>query len=186
MIESELIADLKDKMTKTLNVLENDLKGLRTGRASVNLLDPVSVEAYGSRMPISQVGTITSPDAKTLTIQLWDKSMVKPVEKAITDANLGLTPNTDGQLIRLTIPSLTEQRRKDLAKLASKYAETSKISLRNIRRDGIELIKKIEKAKEIAEDTMHSLQEKIQKLTDEFVVKIDKIVELKEKEIMTV
>ncbi|WP_419235277.1 ribosome recycling factor [Rickettsia endosymbiont of Nabis limbatus] len=178
--------NLQDKMDKALKVLDHELKGLRTGRASVNLLDSVTVEAYGDRMPLSQVASLTAPDAQTINVQVWDKSMVSSVEKAITVANLGLTPSSDGQLIRLPIPALTEERRKALAKLAHKYGEDTKISLRNIRRDGNEELKKMEKDNIIAKDEHHSLAEQVQKLTDEYSSKVDLAIKQKEQEIMTV
>ncbi|HJD65327.1 MAG TPA: ribosome recycling factor [Rickettsia endosymbiont of Diachasma alloeum] len=178
--------NLQDKMDKALKVLDHELKGLRTGRASVNLLDSVTVEAYGDRMPLSQVASLTTPDARTINVQVWDKSMVSSVEKAITVANLGLTPSSDGQLIRLPIPALTEERRKELAKLAHKYGEDTKISLRNIRRDRNEELKKMEKDNIIAKDEHHSLAEQVQKLTDEYSSKVDSAIKQKEQEIMTV
>ena len=178
--------NLQEKMDKALKVLDHELKGLRTGRASVNLLDSVAVEAYGSKMPLSQVASLTTPDARTINVQVWDKSMVSSVEKAITVANLGLTPSSDGQLIRLPIPALTEERRKELVKLAHKYGEDTKISLRNIRRDGNEELKKLEKENIIAQDEHHNLSEQVQKLTDEYSSKVDSAIKQKEQEIMTV
>ncbi len=186
MDQVTLKKNLQEKMDKALKVLDHELKGLRTGRASVNLLDSVTVEAYGDRMPLSQVASLTTPDARTINVQVWDKSMVSSVEKAITVANLGLTPSSDGQLIRLPIPALTEERRKELAKLAHKYGEDTKISLRNIRRDGNEELKKMEKDNIIAKDEHHSLAEQVQKLTDEYSNKVDSSIKQKEQEIMTV
>lgn len=180
------IDELKNRMDKAIKVLEHELKGLRTGRASVNLLDPVVVEAYGDRMHISQLGTISTPDAKMIVVQVWDKSLVKAVEKAIADANLGLNPASDGQNIRLPIPALSEERRKELAKLAGKYGENSKIAIRNVRRDGMEDLKKLEKAGEISEDELHSIGEEIQKLTDKEIENVDKIVKSKEQEITSI
>ncbi|XVN40621.1 MAG: ribosome recycling factor [Rickettsia endosymbiont of Argas persicus] len=186
MDRETLKKNLQEKMDKALKVLDHELKGLRTGRASVNLLDSVSVEAYGSKMPLSQVSTLSTPDARTINVQVWDKAMVKAVEKAISEANLGLTPATDGQLVRLPVPALNEERRRDLAKLAHKYGEETKISLRNIRRDGNEELKKMEKDNIIAKDDHHSLSEQVQKLTDEYTGKVDEIIKQKEQEIMTV
>jgi ribosome recycling factor len=186
MDKTVLKKDLNERMNKALNVLDHELKGLRTGRASVNLLDSVTVEAYGSRMPLSQVSSLSTPDARTIAVQVWDKAMVKLIEKAITEASLGLTPAADGQLIRIAIPSLTEERRKELAKLAHKYGESAKISLRNIRRDGNEELKKLEKNNIIAKDEHHNLSEEIQKLTDEFSNKVDHQVKQKEQEILTI
>lgn len=176
----------QEKKQKTLESLENELNGLRTGRASVKLLDPIRVDVYRDRMPISQIGTIATSDAKTLSIQVWDKAVVKAVEKAIVDANLGLTPNTDGQLIRLNIPPLTEERRKEYVKLAHKYGENSKISIRNIRRDAMDAIRTLLKDSIISEDESAIASDKIQKITDEFINKIDKQISLKEKEIMAI
>jgi ribosome recycling factor len=186
MDKKSLMQDLKNRMEGALKVFDNELKGLRTGRASVNLLDPVVVEAYGSRMPLSQVGTISTPDAKTITVQVWDKTMVKTAEKAIADANLGLNPVSDGQLIRLSIPPLNEERRKDLVKLAHKYGENSKISLRNVRRDGMDDLKKLEKDFGMPKDEAHSVGEEVQKLTDDYSKKVDDMVKAKESEILTI
>jgi len=184
--KATIISGLKTKMESTMRVLDHELKGLRTGRASVNLLDPVVVEAYGNRVPLSQVATVSTPDARMIAVQVWDKTMVKTVEKAITEANLGLNPAADGQIIRLPIPALNEERRKDLVKLAHKYAENTKIAIRNIRRDGMETLKKMEKDNDIAKDEHHSLSEDVQKLTDDFVNKIDTEIKQKEREIMTI
>jgi ribosome recycling factor len=178
--------ELSEKMDKALAVLDKELSGLRTGRASTNLLDPVVVEVYGSRMPISQVGTLSTPDAKTITVQVWDKAMVKTVEKAIADANLGLNPSSDGQLIRMALPILSEERRKELVKIAHKYAENTKIALRNIRRDGMDTLKKMEKDNQISKDEHHDFAEEIQKLTDDFITKIDSITKQKEHEILNI
>lgn len=177
---------LTDKMNKALAILDKEFSGLRTGRASVNLLDPVVIEAYGSKMPLSQVGTVTTPDAKTITVQVWDKAMVKTVEKAIADANLGLNPSSDGQLIRMNLPTLSAERRKDLAKLAYKYAENTKIALRNIRRDGMDSLKKMEKDNIISKDEHHDHADEIQKLTDDFIKKVDASAKTKEEEILTI
>lgn len=177
---------LQTRMDKTMATLDHELKGLRTGRSSVNLLDPVQVEAYGSRMPLSQVASLSTPDARTITVQVWDNSMVKSVEKAIVDANLGLNPSSDGQLIRITIPLLTEDRRKELVKFAHKYGENTKVALRNIRRVGNEELKKLEKDTLISKDEHHNMSEEIQKLTDEYSRKVDQHVKDKEQEIMTI
>ncbi len=186
MDKKSLIQDLKTRMEGALKVLDHELKGLRTGRASVNLLDPVMVEAYGSRMPLSQVGTVSTPDARTIAVQVWDKTMVKAVEKAISDANLGLNPASDGQLIRLPVPPLNEDRRKELVKLAYKYGENTKVSLRNVRRDGMEDLKKMEKDGALPKDEAHSVGEDVQKLTDDFSKKIDDTVKAKETEILNI
>ena len=178
--------ELQVKMDNSLKVLDHELKGLRTGRASVNLLDPVMVEAYGSRMPLSQVASLSTPDAKTIAVQVWDKSMVKAVEKAIVDSNLGVNPISDGQLVRVAIPPLNEERRKELVKFAHKYGENTKVALRNIRRDGNEDLKKLEKDSVITKDEHHNLSEEIQKLTDEYSGKVDQQVKQKEQEILTI
>lgn len=185
-MKEELKKDLTEKMTKAIAVLEKDLSGLRTGRASVNLLDPVVVEVYGSKMPISQLGTVSTPDAKTISVQVWDKAMVKTIEKAIADANLGLNPSSDGQLIRMTLPVLSEDRRKELVKLAHKYGENSKVALRNIRRDGMDNLKKLEKDGGISKDEHHLIGEEIQKITNDFTDKVDHHVTVKEQEILKV
>ena len=177
---------LTEKMEKALSVLDKECSGLRTGRASAHLLDPVVVEMYGSKMPLSQVGTIATPDAKTITVQVWDKGMVKTVEKAIADANLGVNPMSDGQLIRMNLPPISEERRKELVKLAHKYGEGTKVALRNIRRDGMDALKKMEKDNAISKDEHHQYSEEIQKLTDDFSKRVDAFTETKEKEILTV
>jgi ribosome recycling factor len=180
MDKKALIQDLTTRMEGTLRVLDNELKGLRTGRASAHLLDPVIVEAYGDKVPISQLGTISTPDARTINVQVWDKSMVKTVEKAIADANLGVNTATDGQVIRVPVPPLSEDRRKDLVKLGYKYGENSKVAIRNIRRDGMDSAKKLEKDGSVSEDDLKKLEEEIQKLTDSFVSKIDEQIKIKE------
>jgi len=186
MDKKELIKDLSSRMDGALKVLDNELKGLRTGRASPNLLDPVMVEAYGNKMHISQLGTVSTPDARTVSVQVWDKSMVKTVEKAIADANLGINTATDGQIIRLPIPPINEERRKDLVKLAHKYGENSKVSVRNIRRDGMDTLKKMEKDGLMSEDEHHDVGEEIQKLTDGVCTKIDDQIKNKEQEILNI
>ncbi len=178
--------ELTEKMDKAIAVLDKELKGLRTGRASVNLLDPVVIEAYGSKMPISQVGTVSTPDAKTISVQVWDKSMVKTVEKAIADANLGLNPSSDGQLIRMSLPIISQERRKELVKLAHKYGENTKVAMRNIRRDGMDTLKKMEKDQGLSKDDHHAHSEEIQKLTDEFISKVDAVIKSREEEILTI
>ena len=186
MEKEKLVETLNNRMGGALKVLDNELKGLRTGRASANLLDPVMVDAYGSKLPLAQVATVTTPDARTIAVQVWDKAMIKAVEKGIVDCNLGLNPMADDQLIRLPIPPLNEERRKDLVKLAYKYGENTKISIRNIRRDGNEDLKKLEKDNIIAKDEHHSLAEEIQKLTDEYISKVDASVKHKEQEVLTI
>ena len=186
IMDKILNKELSERMDKALGVLDKDLRGLRTGRASVNLLDPVVVEVYGSKMPISQVGTVSTPDAKTISVQVWDKAMVKTVEKAIADANLGLNPSSDGQNIRMSLPIVSQERRKELVKLAHKYAENTKVALRNIRRDGMESLKKMEKEQHLSKDDIHTHSDAIQKLTDDYINKTDVIVRDREQEILTI
>jgi ribosome recycling factor len=180
------LSDFARRMDAALDVLQREFTGLRAGRASVNLLDPIKVEAYGSYMPMSQVGTVGAPEPRLLTVQVWDKSMVKAVEKAIRESDLGLNPQSEGQLIRIPLPMLTEDRRKELVKIASGYAEDGKISIRNVRRDGMEFVKKLEKDKEISEDERKRLEDDVQEMTDARVKKVDEFYALKQKEIMQV
>lgn len=177
--------DIERRMAGAVESLKGDLGGLRTGRANTALLDPVVVEVYGSMMPLNQVATVNAPEPRMLAVQVWDKGNVSAVEKGITKANLGLNPMTDGQTIRLPMPDLTEERRKELAKLAGTYGEKAKIAIRNVRRDGMEALKEDEKKKEISEDDRKRLEEEVQKLTDKFVADTDVATENKEKEIMT-
>lgn len=179
-------ADLERRMNGAVDNLHKEFGGLRTGRASASLLDPVVVDAYGSKMPLNQVGTVSVPESRMLTVQVWDTTMVKTVEKAIREAGLGLNPQPDGNVIRLPIPDLNEERRTELTKLAGKYAENARVSVRNIRRDGMEALKKAEKDSEISEDEHKKLSDDVQKLTDEKINKIDKMLADKEKDIMTV
>lgn len=181
---SAILADLERRMDSGLESLKKDFAGLRTGRASASLLDPVVVESYGSMMPLNQVATVNVPEPRMISVQVWDKGMVKAVEKAITNAGLGLNPQADGQFIRVPIPDLTQERRVELSKVASKYAEASRIAIRNVRRDGMDSLKKQEKEKEISEDEHKGLAEKVQKLTDERIKKIDEMLAAKEKDIM--
>ena len=183
-MHEEIFEDVSKRMNGAIDSLHSDLKGLRTGRASVNLLDPVYVEAYGDKMPINQLGNISVPEPRMLTIQVWDKSMIKPIEKAIANSNLGVNPSSEGATIRIMMPPLTEERRKDLVKLAKKYAENSKISLRNIRRDVLDQIKKLEKDGMISEDDQHKYNDKVQDMIDKFVKQIDEDISSKEKEIL--
>ncbi|MCL6678207.1 ribosome recycling factor [Sphingomonas sp. RG327] len=177
-------ADLQRRMHGALEALRHDLSGLRTGRASIALLDTIHVEVYGANMPLNQVATVSVPEPRLLTVQVWDRSNVQPVEKAIRSANLGLNPVTDGQLIRLPIPDLTEERRKELAKLVGQYAEKAKIAVRNVRRDGMDQLKTDEKKHEISEDERKRLEHEVQKLTDDTISEIDELAESKEKEIL--
>ena len=186
MLIKELMDTLDEKMNKTLDLFSRDLNGLRTGRASVNILDPVIVEAYGDKLPLSQLATISTPEATTIQVQPWDQSMIKKIEKSISEANLGLNTNADGNIIRINVPPLSEERRKDLVKLAHKYGENSKVTIRNIRRDGMDQLKKKEKANDLSQDQQHIHADKIQQLTDDFIKKIDIKLKKKESEIMTI
>ncbi|MDQ3482357.1 MAG: ribosome recycling factor [Pseudomonadota bacterium] len=177
-------SDLQRRMQGAIDALKHDLAGLRTGRASTALVDAVQVDVYGSHMPLNQVATVSVPEPRMLTVQVWDRSNVQSVEKAIRSAGLGLNPITDGQLIRLPIPDLTEERRKELAKLAGQYAEKAKIAVRNVRRDGMDLLKQDEKKHAISEDERKRLELDVQKLTDDTIKDIDDLADSKEKEIL--
>ena len=177
-------SDLKRRMHGAVEALKHDLAGLRTGRASIALLDPVHVEVYGSNMPLNQVATVQTPEARLLSVQVWDRSNVNAVEKAIRSAGLGLNPITDGQVIRLPIPELTEERRKELAKLVGQYAEKARIAVRNVRRDGMDHLKNDEKKHDIGEDERKRLEHEVQKLTDDTIKEIDEVAAAKEKEIL--
>lgn len=183
---NEIKKDTSERMEKTLDTLRNDFGGLRAGRAHASLLDNVMVEAYGNLTPISQVGTISVPDARTLSISVWDKGLAKSVEKALRESDLGLNPVSDGQLIRIPIPPLSEERRKELVKIAGKYAEQNKIAIRNIRRDALDNIKKLKKDNLISEDDEKRFSNEIQKLTDDSIKKIDDLLGQKEKDILQV
>jgi ribosome recycling factor len=178
-------ADVERRMKGAVEALKSDLQGLRTGRANTSLLDPVVVEVYGSMMPLSQVATVSAPEPRMLSVQVWDKSNMTPVEKGIAHANLGLNPIIDGQTLRLPIPDLTQDRRKELAKLAGQYAEKAKIAIRNVRRDAMESLKTDEKKKEISEDDRKRSEEQVQKLTDQYVKETDEAATKKEQEILT-
>jgi ribosome recycling factor len=177
-------ADLERRMQGAVDSLKHDLNGLRTGRANTSLLDPVQVEVYGSNMPLNQVATVSAPEPRLLSVQVWDKSNVTPVEKAIRNAGLGINPITDGQNIRLPIPDMTEERRKELVKLAHSYAEKAKVAVRNVRRDGNDELKTDEKKKDIGEDERKRGETEVQKLTDATIADIDAALGAKEKEIL--
>ena len=177
-------ADLQRRMNGAVEALKHDLGGLRTGRASVTLLEPVHVEVYGANMPLNQVATISAPEPRMLSVQVWDRSNVGAVEKAIRSSGLGLNPISEGQTLRLPIPDLTEERRKELAKLASQYAEKARIAARNVRRDGMDALKQDEKKHEISEDERKRLETEVQKMTDETIKEIDAAASAKEKEIL--
>lgn len=183
---NEIKKDTNQRMDKTLDMLKGDFGGLRAGRAHASLLDNIVVEAYGSPTPIAQVGTISVPDARTLSISVWDRGLAKAVEKALRESDLGLNPVSDGQLIRIPIPPLSEERRKELVKVAGKYAEQSKVAIRNIRRDALDEIKKLKKDNLISEDDEKRYSTDIQKLTDESIKRIDELLNLKEKDILQV
>jgi ribosome recycling factor len=178
--------DMSRRMKGAVATLKSEFAGLRTGRASPALLDPVTVDNYGAQVPINNVGNIATPEARLLTVQVWDKNLVKAVDKAIRDAGLGLNPQIDGQLLRIPIPELNQERRKELAKLASKYSEQARVAVRNVRRDGMELLKKLEKDGKIGQDEHRTLGDELQKLTDANVKDIDQMLHTKEQEIMQV
>jgi ribosome recycling factor len=178
--------DIERRMSGALESLRREFAGLRGGRASTSLLEPVVVDAYGSPMPLGQVGTVGAPEARLLTVQVWDPSLVKSVEKAIREANLGLNPSIDGALVRVPIPELSEERRLEMGKIAGKYAEQTKISVRNVRHHGMDDIKKLEKAGDISRDEQRAWEEDLQKLTDKHIQQIDEALAAKKKEIMQV
>jgi ribosome recycling factor len=179
-------AELKRRMDGAINAFKHDLAALRTGRASANLLDPIHVDAYGSRMPLNQVGTVTVPEPRMISVSVWDKALVSHVDRAIRESNLGLNPIMDGTTLRIPIPELNEERRKSLVKLAHTYAENGKVAARHVRRDGIDELKKAEKAHAISQDDMHRLSDRVQKMTDETIGEMDKLLAAKEQEIMQV
>jgi len=179
-------ADVEDHMKKAIDAVRRDFNTIRTGRANSSLLDKITVEYYGSETPLKQLANISTPDSTTIQIQPYDRSSMNAIEKAISLSDIGLTPNNDGSSIRLNIPPLTSDRRKELVKLAAKYAEAGKVSIRNIRRDGVDTVKKQEKDKEISEDQARDTQDKIQKLTDKYIAEVEKVLAEKEKDIMTV
>ncbi len=178
--------EMSRRMKGALDTLKSEFAGLRTGRASPALLDPVRVDAYGNAVPINQVGTVSTPESRMLTVQVWDKGLVKAVDKAIREAGLGLNPQSDGQLLRIPVPELNEERRRELAKLASKYAEQARVAVRNVRRDGMEVLKKLEKDHKIGQDEHRKLGDELQKLTDANIKDIDASLHSKEQEIMQV
>ena len=186
MSQDPIITDLRRRMDAAQDVLRKELAGLRTGRASTSMLDPIHVEAYGNPMPLNQVGTVSAPEPRLLVVTIWDKGNVKPTEKAIREAGLGLNPQVDGQTIRVPIPELSQERRKEMTKVTAKYAEAARVSVRNVRRDGIDLVKKNEKSGKLTEDQQRKLEKDIQALTDEEIKKIDAMLAQKDKEIMQV
>jgi ribosome recycling factor len=177
---------LKRRMQGAIQSLKQELGGLRTGRASASLLDPIQVEAYGSHMPLNQLATVSVPEPRLISVQVWDRSMVHAVEKAIASSQLGLTPSTEGQVLRLRIPELNEDRRRELVKVAHKYVEAAKVAVRHVRRDGLDVLKKLLKDHQMSEDDEKRSADQVQKLTDETISEIDKMLAGKEKEILTV
>ncbi|HEX2841292.1 ribosome recycling factor [Hyphomicrobium sp.] len=177
------LKEIENRMRASLDALKRELAGLRTGRASAHLLDPVQVNVYGARMPINQVATVTVPEPRMISVQVWDKGNVQSVDKAIREANLGVNPVVDGTMIRLPIPAPTAERRQELAKQAHKYAEAHRIAVRNVRRDGMDLLKKLEKDGKMSEDDHHKNSAKVQELTDKLIKEIDQTLATKEAEI---
>ena len=186
MSEDPIVKDLRRRMEGALEVLRKEFAGLRTGRASASLLDPVMVEAYGNTMPLNQVGTISVPEPRLIIVQIWDRGVVKTAEKAIREAGLGLNPQTEGQTLRVPIPDLNEERRRELSKVAAKYTEQARVSVRNVRRDGLDLLKKQEKDHKLTQDQHRKLDKDIQALTDEMIKKVDALLAQKDKEILQV
>jgi ribosome recycling factor len=180
------LGDVKRRMQGAINALKHDLGSLRTGRASASLLDPIQIDAYGAVMPISQVATVSVPEPRLLSVQVWDRGMVTAVEKAIRESDLGLNPQTEGQVIRLRIPEMNEQRRKEMVKVAHKYAEEARIAVRHVRRDGLDLLKKMEKDGAIGQDEEKRQADQVQKATDQAIAEVDGALAAKEKEIMQV
>jgi ribosome recycling factor len=183
-MKDEIFSEMSSKMEKTIEALDRDLKKMRTGRASTSILEGIKVECYGTQMRLNQVASSSSPESRLLVVQPWDQSIIGDIEKGILKSGLGLTPMNDGKLIRIYIPPLTEERRKELAKMAKKTAEDSKVAIRNQRREANELLKDLKKESEISEDEMYKYQDKVQKITDEFIEKIDGIEKEKETEIL--
>lgn len=177
---------IERRMKGAVDVLSSEFGGLRTGRASASLLDPITVEVYGSAMPINQIGTVSVPESRMITVQVWDRSNVSAVDKAIRNSGLGLNPSPDGTLIRIPIPELNQERRAELTKVAGRYAEQAKVAVRNVRRDGMDLLKRLEKASDISQDDHKLYADEIQEMTDKMVARIDEMLATKEKEIMQV
>lgn len=186
MAENFSLSAIKDRMSKSVEQLRTELSGLRTGRATASLLDPVMVDAYGSKMPLNQVATVTVPEPRMLSVQVWDRGQSAVVEKAIRESGLGLNPMSEGAVIRIPIPELNEERRKELVKVAHGYTEQARVSVRHVRRDGLDQLKKSEKASQISEDELRSQSDLVQKATDEAVGMIDDVMGAKEKEILQV
>jgi ribosome recycling factor len=186
MAQEELLKDLRRRMDGALEVLRKEFGGLRTGRASTSLLEPVQVNAYGGVVPLNQVASVNVPEPRMISVQVWDRSVVKAVDKAIREAGLGLNPQTEGQVIRVPIPELNEERRRELTRVAAKYAEQARVSVRNVRRDGIEALRRLEKDSEISQDEHRKLDREVQQLTDDHIKRIDETLAQKDKEILQV
>ena len=186
MPEDTFLKDLRRRMDGAVEVLRKEFGGLRTGRASASLLEPVTVGAYGGTVPLNQLANVSVPEPRMITVQVWDRAMVKAVDKAIREAGLGLNPQTEGQVIRVPIPDLNEERRRELTRVTAKYAEQARVSVRNIRRDGVELLRRREKDAEISQDEQRKLQHDVQHLTDEYVKRIDEALAQKDREILQV
>jgi ribosome recycling factor len=186
MPEDTLLTDLRRRMDGALEVLRKEFGGLRTGRASASLLEPITVAAYGGTLPLNQVANISVPEPRMITVQVWDRAMVKAVDKAIREAGLGLNPQTEGQVIRVPIPDLNEERRRELTRVSARYAEQARVSVRNVRRDGIDVLKRREKDADISQDQQRKLQQEVQHLTDDYIRRIDEALAQKDREILQV
>ena len=186
MPEDQLLTDLRRRMDGALEVLRKEFGGLRTGRASASLLEPITVAAYGGTLPLNQMANISVPEPRMITVQVWDRAMVKAVDKAIRESGLGLNPQTEGQVIRVPIPDLNEERRRELTRVSARYAEQARVSVRNVRRDGIDVLKRREKETDITQDQQRKLQQEVQHLTDDYISRIDEALEQKDQEILQV
>jgi ribosome recycling factor len=186
MPEDALLKDLRRRMDGAVEVLRKEFGGLRTGRASASLLEPITVAAYGGTVPLNQLANVSVPEPRMITVQVWDRAMVKAVDKAIRESGLGLNPQTEGQVIRVPIPDLNEERRRELTRVTAKYAEQARVSVRNIRRDGVDMLRRREKEAEISQDQQRKLQQEVQHLTDDYVKRIDEALAQKDREILQV
>jgi ribosome recycling factor len=186
MSEEQIIKDLRRRMDGALEVLRKEFGGLRTGRASASLLEPITVPAYGGTLPLNQVANISVPEPRMITVQVWDRAVVKAVDKSIRESGLGLNPQTEGQVIRVPIPDLNEERRRELTRVSARYAEQARVSVRNVRRDGIDVLKRREKETDITQDQQRKLQQEVQHLTDDYIRRIDEALEQKDREILQV
>src|SRR5215475_125704 len=186
MAEDTLLKDLRRRMDGALEVLRKEFGGLRTGRASAGLLEPITVSAYGGTIPLNQLANVSVPEPRMITVQVWDRAMVKPIDKAIRESGLGLNPQTEGQVIRVPIPDLNAERRRELTKITAKYAEQARVSVRNVRRDGVDLLRRQEKDADISQDQQRKLQQDVQHLTDDYIKRIDEALAQKDREILQV